>query len=110
MNNRVQVFDALGRQEARFLREIAIPGKSQHGTAFNVAFSPRGDFMFVADGDNNRIWTVDLKAWDVIDTVRVSASDAPDAVLHKIVTDRTGNLLVARTTVGVFRFNFSGVS
>jgi DNA-binding beta-propeller fold protein YncE len=110
MNNRIQVFDAVGRNEARFLREIAVLGKSQHGTAFNVAFSPRGDFMFVVDGDNNRIWTVDLKAWEVVDTFKVSADNAPDAVLHKIATDRAGNLLVARTTVGVFRFNFTGVT
>lgn len=110
MNNRVQVFDAIGRQEARFVREIALPGKSQHGTAFNVAFSPRGDFMFVADGDNNRIWTVDLKSWDVVDTFKVSPSEEGDAVLHKIVTDRAGNLLVARTAVGVLRFRFDGVS
>lgn len=110
MNNRVQVFDALGRAEARFLREIAIPGQSQHGTAFNVAFSPRGDFMFVADGDNNRVWTVDMMAWEVIDSFRVAANDAADAVLHKIVIDRQGNLLVARTTVGVLRFTFTGVT
>jgi len=110
MNNRIQVFDAVGRKDARFVREIALPGKSQHGTAFNVAFSPRGDFMFVADGDNNRIWTVDLKAWDVVDTFKVSANEAADAVLHKIVTDRAGNLLVARTAVGVLRFTFAGVS
>lgn len=110
MNNRIQVFDAVGRPEARFLREIAIPGRSQHGTAFNVAFGPRGEFMFVADGDNNRIWTVDLKAWEIVDTFKVSASDAPDAVLHKIVTDAAGNLLVARTSVGVLRFNYSGLA
>ena len=110
MNNRVQVFDALGRKEARFVREIAIPGKSQHGTAFNIAFSPRGDFMFVADGDNNRIWTVDMKAWEVVDTFKVSGDETSPSVLHKIVTDRAGNLLLARTTLGVFRFNFTGVS
>lgn len=110
LNNRIQVFDAVGRAEARFVREIALPGKSQHGTAFNVAFSPKGDFMFVADGDNNRIWTVDLKAWQVVDTFKVAATDTVDAVLHKIVTDRTGDLLVARTTIGVVRFKFTGVA
>jgi hypothetical protein len=45
----------LAARRPRYVREIAIPGKSPHGTAFNVAFRPRGDFMFVADGDNNRI-------------------------------------------------------
>jgi len=110
MNNRVQVFDAVGRKDARFIREIAFPGESQHGTAFNVAFSPKGDFMFVADGDNNRVWTVDVKAWDVVDTFKVSSDNAANTVLHKIVTDKAGDLLVARTTAGVFRFNFDGVA
>jgi len=110
MNNRVQVFDAVGSKDARFVREIAFPGESQHGTAFNLAFSPKGDFMFVADGDNNRIWTVAMKEWDVVDTFKVSSDAAANTVLHKIVTDKAGNLLVARTTAGVFRFNFDGVA
>ena len=110
MNNRVQVFDAIGRPNARFVREIAIPGKSQHGTAFNVAFNPGGGYMFVADGDNNLVWTVDLKTWDVVDSFKVAASGAPDAVLHKIVTDRAGNLYVARTGVGVLRFTYGGTA
>ncbi len=110
MNNRVQVFDAVGRDEARFLREIAMPGESQHGTAFNIAFSPKGDFMFVADGDNNRIWTVEMESWNVVDTFKVSTDSAANTVLHKIATDKAGNLFVARTTAGVFRFEFDGVS
>lgn len=104
MNNRVQVFDAIGRPEAHYVRELALPGQSAHGTAFNVAFSPRGDFMYVGDGDNSRIWIVDLKAWEVADSFTVAANPR-EATLHKIVADRVGNLLAARTTWGVFRFN-----
>jgi hypothetical protein len=51
-----------------------------------------------------------MKAWELIDTFAVGASAAPDAVLHKIVIDSAGNLLVARTTLGVLRFNYAGVS
>ena len=66
--------------------------------------------MFLADGDNNSIWTVAMKEWDVVDTFKVSSDAAANTVLHKIVTDKAGNLLVARTTAGVFRFNFDGVA
>ena len=51
------VLDALGRPEARFVREIAMPGKSQHGTAFNVAFAPRGDTLVVTEKATNKIDT-----------------------------------------------------
>lgn len=109
MNNRVQVFDALGLSEARFVREIAIPGESQHGTAFNIAFSPDGGFMYVADGDNGLVWIVAMSDWEVVGSFPVAKDKDPNAILHKITTDRKGDLLAARTTWGVFRFTFDGL-
>ena len=61
MKNRVQAFERIAGG-ARFLREVAIaPGTQLFGSAFDLAFSPCGRFMYVADGSNNRVWIVGME-------------------------------------------------
>jgi DNA-binding beta-propeller fold protein YncE len=110
-NNRIQVFDAIGRAEARFVREIEIREESLHGTTFNVAFTPDGDFMFVADGNNNRIWTVNLHTWKIVDSFAgpdEALTNSLPTTIHKIVTDRAGNLWLGYTQRGVAKLRFTG--
>lgn len=108
-NDRLQVFDAVGKAEPRFVRELAIPEPSPFGTVFNLAFTPDGKFLLINDGTNSRIWIVDIAAWQVIGQIM-----APDGVigdmagtLHKFCTDRAGNLLLARTGKGVERMLYT---
>jgi DNA-binding beta-propeller fold protein YncE len=110
-NDRIQVFDAIGRTEPRFIREIEIKADSPFGTAFNVAFTPGGDFMFISDGNNNRIWTVDVKAWEIVNSFLAPGAEAAGmaGTIHKIVADKAGNLLLGRTNLGVERLRFQGV-
>jgi hypothetical protein len=111
-NDRIQVFDAVGRTDARFVRELEVKADSPFGTTFNVAFSPQGEFMFVSDGNNSRLWTVDRKAWEIVDSFSAPNSEGADltATVHKIITDRAGNLLLGRTARGVEKMRFRGVS
>ena len=110
-NDRIQVFDAIGRSEPRFVRELDVKAESPFGTTFNVAFSPGGEFMFVADGSNSRIWTVDRKAWQIVGSFRGPNSDGANlsGTIHKITTDSAGNLLLGRTDRGVEKMVFQGV-
>jgi hypothetical protein len=102
-NNRIQVFDAIGRKYARFIREIEIDVPSPFGSTFNVAFSPDGQFMFVSDGSNSRLWTVDLQAWKIVSSFPGPNSEGADltATIHKIATDAQGNLLLGRCARGL---------
>jgi hypothetical protein len=111
LNNRVQVFDAIGRDEARFIREIEIDAPSPFGTAFNVAFSPDGAFMFISDGSNSRLWTVDRQAWEVVGSFPGPNSEGADltATIHKITTDAQGNLLLGRCSRGVEKMRYEGL-
>ena len=104
MNNRVQVFDAVGRSEPAFIRELEIDVPSAFGSTFNVAFDPSGDYMFVCDGNNGRLWTVDLEAWEIVKPfLGPPVPECPELTetIHKIVSDKRGNLLLARCTRGV---------
>jgi hypothetical protein len=102
-NDRIQVFDAIGRAEPSFVREIEVRNVSPFGTTFNIAFTPGGEFFFVSDGNNSRIWVVDRQAWEIVQTFMGPNSDGVglEGTIHKIVTDRAGNLWLGRTSRGV---------
>lgn len=102
-NNRVQVFDAVGRAEPRFIREIELDVECPFGSTFNIVFTPDGRFMIVNDGNNSRLWTVDLTSWKFIDDFQPANSEGAglEATVHKITADLQGNLLLARTARGM---------
>jgi hypothetical protein len=109
-NNRVQVFDAVGRDQAVFVREIELNRPSPYGTCFNLAFTPDGRFMVINDGNNSNLDVVDLEAWKLVDHFRPPHSDGigMEGTVHKIATDAAGNLLLARTSIGIIRLNYDG--
>jgi hypothetical protein len=102
-NDRVQVFDAVGREAPRFVRELGIAAESPFGAAFNLAFTPDGAFMLVNDGNNSRIWLVEREAWRIAGAFQGPASETAglEATIHKIMVDRAGDLWLGRTSRGV---------
>lgn len=110
-NDRVQVFDAVGREEARFVREIELNRESPFGTCFNLAFTPDGRFMVINDGNNSNLDVVDLAAWKYVDRFRPPHSEGIglEGTVHKIAADRAGNLLLARTSIGIIRLRYAGL-
>jgi DNA-binding beta-propeller fold protein YncE len=109
-NNRIQVFDAIGREQPEFIREITLDVECPFGSTFNIAFTPDGKFMLVNEGSNSRIWTVDLAAWDFVDSFMAPNSEGVDltGTVHKIATDGSGNLILGRTARGVERMLYDG--
>jgi hypothetical protein len=109
-NDRVQVFDAVGRQDVQFIREIELNRPSPFGTCFNLAFTPDGKFMVINDGNNSNLDVVDLAAWEFADHFRPPNSEGVgmEGTLHKIANDAAGNLYLARTSVGVIRMSYEG--
>jgi DNA-binding beta-propeller fold protein YncE len=109
-NDRVQVFDAVGKGEPRFVREIELNRESPFGTCFNLVFTPDGRFMVINDGNNSRLAIVDLAVWDYVDDFHVPGADEGDlaATVHKITGDGAGNLILGRTTHGVRRMRYAG--
>jgi DNA-binding beta-propeller fold protein YncE len=110
-NDRVQVFDSVGRNEPRFIRELELDVESPFGATFNVAFTPGGEFMFIADGSNSRVWVVDREAWKIVDSFQGPNSEGVglEATIHKIMTDRAGNLWLGRTSRGVEKLRYLGL-
>lgn len=110
-NDRVQVFDAVGRDEALFVREIEVNRPSPFGTCFNLAFTPGGGFMVINDGNNSNLDVVDLAAWKLAGQFRPPHSDGigMEGTVHKIATDAEGNLLLARTSIGIVKLRYEGL-
>jgi DNA-binding beta-propeller fold protein YncE len=109
-NDRVQVFDAIGRAAPVFIREIELNRPSPFGTCFNLAFTPDGRFMVINDGNNSNLDVVDLAAWELVDSFRPPYSDGSglEGTVHKITTSTAGDLMLARTSTGIIRLRYDG--
>ena len=114
---RVQEFELIPGG-ARFTREVLIaPGTQQFGSAFDLAFAPGGQFMYVADGINQRVWSVDLETLSVLGwTSAQLASEGEDNIpayhklLHRFSIEPNGDLILACTMAGFCRLKFVGVA
>jgi hypothetical protein len=116
IKNRVQCFE---RQPggARFVREVMIaPGTALYGSAFDLAFSPCGDFLYVSDGSNNRVLIVAMATFDVIgwtgsycDAEGSGNSPALVQLIHRFTLDPAGNIVLVRPASGIQVLRFEGV-
>jgi hypothetical protein len=116
MKNRVQAFE---RQPggARFVREVLIaPGTAAYGSAFDLAFSPCGHFMYVSDGSNNRVWIVSMASFDVMGWTGsycdAEGSDNLPALvqlIHRFTLDPAGNIVLVRPARGLQLLRFEGI-
>jgi hypothetical protein len=111
LNNRVQVFDAVGRKDVRFVREIEVgAGTLGFGSTFNLTFEPTGRFIYLADGSNARIWVLDHADWKVLGWFNTEPNTGQRNIaqrfstLHKLVVDSRGDLICARSCYGVERY------
>jgi DNA-binding beta-propeller fold protein YncE len=115
IGNRIQVFDVPANGTPRFVREISIaPETSCFGSAFAVAFSPCARFIYVPDGSNGRIWTIDIEDGAVLGWSSIGPEEGSDNhfmganLIHRIAVDREGNILIARAQLGVQRWILKG--
>ena len=116
IKNRVQAFERIPGG-ARFLREVMIaPGTQLYGAAFDLAFSPCGQFMYVSDGSNNRVWIVAMDSFEVLGWTG-SYCDAEGSgnlpalvqLIHRFTLDPHGNIVLVRPMAGLQLLRFEGV-
>jgi hypothetical protein len=103
----------------RFTREVIVaPGTSvmNTGSAWDVGFSPDGRFMYVADGSNFRVWSVDLESFTVLGSTTVHTEYENEdnlpihySLVHRFVVEPNGDLLLACVNRGLRRLKFEGV-
>ncbi|MCB2078819.1 MAG: hypothetical protein KDE55_14115 [Novosphingobium sp.] len=107
-NDRVQVFDAVGKEEPVYLREISLDVESPFGSTFNVVFTPDGKFVLLNDGSYSRFWVVDIARWQIVSNFTAHDTEGMDlaATVHKVTTDADGNLLLARTARAMERMRY----
>ena len=104
---------------AEFLRETIIaPGTMvlTTGSAWDIGFSADGNFMYVADGANFRIWTVDLATFDVMGSTSVHCEYENEinlpihfGLVHRFAVEQGGDLLLACVNLGLKRLKFLGI-
>jgi hypothetical protein len=117
LNNRVQEFE-LVPNGVKFLREVIIaPGTLLMGSAWDIAFTSDGRYMYVADSMSYRVWTVDRKSFSVMGWTNAAPEHEGDdnlsahrSGLHRIQIESNGDLLLARTIHGLQRLKYLGVS
>jgi DNA-binding beta-propeller fold protein YncE len=117
IKNRIQEFE-LTSGGARFLREVVIaPGTQLFGATFDLAFAPDGKHAYVADGSNNRVWTLDresfaVRGWISVDLASEGEANLPRlhaGLIHRFMIEPNGDLLLACTTGGLQRLKYLGV-
>lgn len=116
VKNRVQAFERVPGG-ARFVREVEIaPGTQLYGSAFDLAFSPDGEFMYVADGSNNRVWIVAVESFTVLgwtgsycEPEGTANLPALVGLIHRFLVDRAGNIILVRPAIGLQLLRYEGV-
>jgi len=112
-NNRLQVFERDGDGDIRFREDIVIAANTGGTrTVSDVAFSPDGEFMYVSDMMNGRIWILDAKSYEQLGALGRNGRYAGEFTwLHSLVADAEGNLYSSEVGTGrrVQKFVFTGV-
>ncbi|MEQ8485830.1 MAG: beta-propeller fold lactonase family protein [Pseudomonadales bacterium] len=101
-NNRAQLF----RQDAdgglSFVRDIVVsPESGATGTVTDIALSPDGRFVYVAEMVNSRIWILDRKTHEPVAAIgRIGRQAGQFTWLHSIDVDGDGNLYATEVFTG----------
>ena len=116
IKNRVQAFERVAGG-ARFVREVEIaPGTQLFGSAFDLAFSPDGGYMYVSDGSNNRIWIVGMASFQVLGWTgsyceAEGSGNLPafHGLIHRFLLNPEGDIILVRPSAGLQLLRFKGV-
>ena len=100
VNDRIQVFT----KEGAFVKEFLLrPDTLGNGSAYDLAFSrdPGQQYLLVADGENNVIWTLRRADGTVVGTTGHAGRNAGQFHhIHVIVSDSKGNLYTGEVETG----------
>lgn len=101
-NNRAQLFKDDGQGRLSFVRDIVIaPESGGTRTVSDVAFSPDGRYVYIAEMMNSRIWILDRKTHEPIATIgRIGRQPGQFTWLHSIDVDSDGNIYTTEVGTG----------
>lgn len=109
-NNRIQIF----QKDGKFIREVFICKEtSGAGTAWDLDFSrdPEQKLIYLADGTNQCVWTLDRESLEVLGTFgRIGRYAGQFMWLHNLAVDSKGNIYTAEVHTGkrIQKFNSLG--
>ena len=112
VNDRVQVFTP----EGKFLKEKFYEKETLgSGSAWDLAFSrdPEQKFMYLADGENDRVHIIDRQSMEMLTTFGEGGRQPGEFYgVHSIATDSKGNIYTTETYRGqrVQKFVYKGLS
>jgi DNA-binding beta-propeller fold protein YncE len=90
-NNRFQIF----RKDGTFVREVFVAKETAGaGSVWDIAFSPDDQFMYVADGTNQKIWILRHDTFEVVGSIGGPGNEPGRFAtsLHDIMVDSRGNI------------------
>ena len=101
-NNRVQLFKETETGDLEFVKDIVIaPETGGTRTASDIAFSPDGKFVYIADMMNSNIWILDRETHEPLARIgRVGRYPGQFTWLHSVVADSEGNLYTSEVGTG----------
>jgi DNA-binding beta-propeller fold protein YncE len=112
VNDRIQVF----KPDGTFVKEAFIEKQTLgSGSVWDIAFSqdPQQKFLYVADGENDRVHIVDRASLEVLTTFGEGGRQPGEFYgVHSIATDSKGNIYTTETYRGqrVQRFVYKGLA
>ena len=111
VNDRIQVF----HPDGTFVKEAFIEKQTLgSGSVWDIAFSqdPQQKFLYVADGENDRVHIVDRESLEVLTTFGEGGRQPGEFYgVHSIATDSKGNIYTTETYRGqrVQKFVYKGI-
>ena len=112
VNDRIQVF----QPDGTFVKETFIEKKTLgSGSAWDIAFSkdPQQKFIYLADGENDRVHILDRESLEVLTTFGEGGRQPGEFYgVHSIATDSKGNIFTTETYRGqrVQKFVYKGLA
>ena len=111
VNDRVQVF----KPDGSFVKEMFYEKQTLgSGSAWDIAFSrdPQQKYMYLADGENDRVHIIDRESLEVLTTFGEGGRQPGEFYgVHSIATDSKGNVFTTETYRGqrVQKFLYRGL-
>ncbi|WP_233355977.1 beta-propeller fold lactonase family protein [Henriciella aquimarina] len=112
-NNRAQMFRVSDTGDLEFVRDIVIaPETGGTRTVTDIAFSPDGAFVYVADMMNSTIWVLDRSTHEPVARIgRIGRYPGEFTWLHSLDVDSEGNIYTSEVGTGrrVQKLVFTGM-
>ena len=102
-NNRIQIFEISNDDELVFVENLPIaPESGGPRSASDIAFSPDGAHMYVADMANSKVWILDSETYDILGSFGEGRGTGPGQFiwLHSVAVDSQGNVYTSEVNRG----------